>query len=80
MATKNIPAGYGLRVGVRGSGCSVGLLLGFDLKKPGDEEFIIADIPVYLDKRHTLYIIGREIDFRENEEERGFYFKEPSKS
>jgi iron-sulfur cluster assembly protein len=64
METKNIPANYGLRVGVKGGGCgSVSLLLGFDKKKDSDVVYTINDIPVYIDKKHTMYIIGKEVDY-----------------
>ncbi len=76
MQTKNIPADYGLRVGIKGGGGCGGasLLLGFDKKKDSDLVYAVDDIPVYVDKKHTLYVIGKEIDFLENEEARGFMF------
>ncbi|HYC86183.1 MAG TPA: iron-sulfur cluster assembly accessory protein, partial [Chryseosolibacter sp.] len=46
MATKNIPADYGLRVGVRGGGCGVSLIIGFDKKKDSDLTYTIDGIPV----------------------------------
>jgi iron-sulfur cluster assembly protein len=77
MQTKNIPPDYGLRVGIKGGGCGgASLLLGFDKKKESDLAYVINDIPVYIDKKHTLYVIGKEIDFLENEEARGFMFVE----
>jgi iron-sulfur cluster assembly protein len=80
MLTKNIPADYGLRVGVRGGGCSgVSLMIGFDKKKDTDLAYSIADIPVYIDKKHTMYIIGKEIDFYEGADTRGFMFVDPEK-
>jgi len=80
MQTKNIPAGYGLRVGVKGGGCGVSLLIGFDKKKDTDMAYTISDIPVYIDKKHTMYIIGKEVDFFEGEEARGFVFVDPAKA
>ncbi|HEY9007097.1 iron-sulfur cluster biosynthesis family protein [Ohtaekwangia sp.] len=77
MQTKNIPAGYGLRVGVKGGGCGVSLLIGFDKQKEADLAYIISDIPVYIDKRHTMYVIGKEVDFFEGEDARGFMFVDP---
>ncbi|MEJ7647131.1 MAG: iron-sulfur cluster biosynthesis family protein [Chryseolinea sp.] len=74
MATKNIPEGYGLRVGVKGGGCGVSMLIAFDKKKDSDLVYTIADIPVYVDKKHTMYILGKEIDFHESDEARGFMF------
>jgi iron-sulfur cluster assembly protein len=80
MLTKNIPADYGLRIGVRGGGCSgVSLMIGFDKKKDTDLAYSITDIPVYIDKKHTMYIIGKEIDFYEGADARGFMFVDPEK-
>ncbi|MBX2968115.1 MAG: iron-sulfur cluster assembly accessory protein [Cyclobacteriaceae bacterium] len=77
MQTKNIPADYGLRVGVRGGGCGVSLLIGFDKKKENDQSYTIEGIPVLVDKRHTMYVVGKEIDFYEGDEGRGFMFTDP---
>ncbi len=75
MKTKNIPADYGLRVGIRGSGCGgAALMIGFDKKKDSDLAYEIEDIPVYVDKKHTLYVIGKEVDFFEGADSRGFMF------
>jgi iron-sulfur cluster assembly protein len=75
MQNKNIPDGYGLRVGIKGGGCGgAALMLGFDKKKDSDLVYEIDGIPVYIDKKHTLYVIGKEIDFLENAETRGFMF------
>ena len=79
MQTKNIPAEYGLRVGVRGGGCAgVSLLIGFDKKKETDQIYTIEGITVLVDKRHTIYVIGKEIDFYEGSEGRGFMFTDPT--
>ena len=74
MQTKNIPDDYGLRVGAKGGGCGVTLIIGFDKKKDSDHSYMIDDIPVYVDKKHTMYIIGKEVDFYEGEDARGFTF------
>jgi len=74
MQTKNIPGDYGLRVGVKGGGCGVSLLLGFDKQKDSDRGYVVKDIPVYIDRKHAMYVIGKEIDFHESEDARGFMF------
>lgn len=79
MQTKNIPAEYGLRVGIKGGGCGVSLLIGFDKRKDSDLAYSISDIPVYIDKKHTMFIIGKEVDFFEGDEARGFVFIDPKK-
>ncbi|QOI97243.1 MAG: iron-sulfur cluster assembly accessory protein [Flammeovirgaceae bacterium] len=74
MEKKGIPGDYGLRIGVRGSGCGVSLMIGFDKKKETDLAYTISDIPVYVDKKHTMFLIGKEVDFYEGAEGRGFTF------
>jgi len=80
METKNIPHGYGLRLGVKGGGCGVSLLIGFDKKKESDLTYEINGITVYVDKKHTMYIIGKEVDFYDGEAGRGFMFVDPKAS
>ncbi len=74
MATKNIPADYGLRVGVKGGGCGVSLLIGFDKQKDSDKVYSISNITVLVDKKHTMYVIGKEVDFYEGDAGQGFVF------
>ncbi len=78
MKNKNIPGEYGLRVGVKGGGCSgMSFLLGFDKQKENDLAYQVDDIPVFIEKKHTMYILGMEIDFHEGVEARGFTFINP---
>jgi len=78
MQTKNIPADYGLRIGIRGgSGCGgAKLIIGFDKKKDSDLAYEVDGIQVYVDKKHTMYVIGKEVDFYEGADARGFVFVE----
>lgn len=77
MQTKNIPADYSLRVGIRGGGCGgVALMIGFDKKKETDLAYSVEGIPVLVEKKHTMYIIGKEVDFYEGADARGFMFVE----
>src|SRR6218665_2762885 len=81
MLTKNIPAGYGLRIGIRGAaGCGgAQLIIGFDKQKEADLSYFIDDIPVYVDKKHTMYVIGKQVDFYEGADARGFVFADVGK-
>lgn len=76
MKTKNIPVEYGLRLGVKGGGgCGgVSLIIGFDKQKPTDLSYTIEGIPVLVDKKHTMYLIGKEVDFYEGADAKGFMF------
>jgi len=82
MQTKNIPADYGLRVGIRGGhGCGgAQLILGFDKQRETDVDYSLEGISVYIDKKHMLYVVGKEVDFYEGADARGFVFVEPSKN
>jgi iron-sulfur cluster assembly protein len=77
MHTKNIPAGYGLRVGIRGGGCGgVALMIGFDKEKPTDLTYTLEGITLHIDKKHTMYLIGKQVDFYEGADAKGFMFAE----
>ncbi|MEQ8425090.1 MAG: iron-sulfur cluster biosynthesis family protein [Cyclobacteriaceae bacterium] len=77
MQTKNIPSDYCLRIGIRGSGCGgAAMMIGFDKRKPSDLSYQIEDIEIVVDKKHTLYVIGKEVDFHEGADARGFMFVE----
>ena len=76
MRTKNIPAGYGLRIGIRGGkGCGAAqFILGFDKKRDSDLVYTEEGVQVFLDKKHTLYVIGKQVDFHDGADARGFVF------
>lgn len=75
IAHKNIPDGYGLRIGVNGGGCAgVSYVLGFDKKGAADSEFSLDTVPVYIAKKDTMFLIGMEVDFYEGNDARGFTF------
>lgn len=81
MLRKNIPAGYALRVGAAGAGCSgVRFIIGFDTEKPGDASFEVNQVKVIIEKKHFLHLAGMKVDFLENETERGFVFESDSAS
>jgi iron-sulfur cluster assembly protein len=72
---KKIPEAYGLRLAMKGAGCSgTTFVIGFDKKKEQDEVFQLEGLEVYIEKKHLMYLFGVEVDFVENEAERGFVF------
>lgn len=79
MANKNIPEGYSLRIGIKGSGGCAGFsyLLGFDKKKDNDLEYKQDDVTILVEKKHTMYLLGLEVDFYEGSDARGFTFVKP---
>ncbi len=82
MRTKNIPTGYGLRIGIRGgSGCGGHqLILGFDKPKETDITYAQEGITIHVDKKHMMYVFGKEVDFYEGADAKGFVFVEPAKN
>ncbi|MBS1681195.1 MAG: iron-sulfur cluster assembly accessory protein [Bacteroidetes bacterium] len=78
MQTKNIPKEYGLRLGVRGGhGCGgVSFVIGFDKQTPSDISYRMEDITVLIDKKHTMFLIGKAVDFYEGADAKGFLFVE----
>jgi iron-sulfur cluster assembly protein len=79
IVEQHIPVEYGLRIGVKGGGCSgFSYVLGFDEKKEGDDTFIINGINVLMQKSHAIYLLGMEIDFIDGLNNRGFSFNNPN--
>ncbi len=79
MASKEIPDGYALRVGVRGGGCSgMSYILGFDRQREQDLEFEVDGFAVLMDKRHGLYLMGTTLDYLHGLDARGFTFDNPN--
>ncbi|MBF8963991.1 iron-sulfur cluster assembly accessory protein [Pontibacter sp. FD36] len=78
MQEKNVPAEYGLRIGVQGGGCSgMSYLLGFDKAKDSDEIYTLEGLNLIMDKKHAMYVLGMEVDFQDGLNARGFVFNNP---
>lgn len=78
---QNLSDDHGLRVGVKGGGCSgYTYVLGFDVKKEKDDVHIIEGMKVYMEKSHALYLLGMEIDWIDGLNNRGFSFNNPNAS
>ena len=70
-----------LRVGVKGGGCSgMTYVLEFDLKTEKDEVFEIDGVQAIIDKSHSIYLIGMEVNWEGGLNSRGFTFKNPNAS
>ena len=52
-------------------------LLGFDKEKEGDLSYELFGIPIHIEKKHTMYLIGLQVDFYEGADARGFTFVNP---
>jgi len=69
-----------IRVGVKGGGCSgMTYILGTEHQQTETDLFgLVSDIPVIVDKRHLIYLLGMEVDFSSGLNARGFEFKNPN--
>ena len=78
-AENKIPEAYGLRVGVKGGGCSgFTYVLAFDENtREGDKTLDIQGIKVFIDPKSLFYLSGTELDFSEGLNGRGFVFNNP---
>ena len=78
-AEQHLSDELGLRVGVKGGGCAgFSYILGFDHKTDADDEYIMDDVHVFIDKAHLMYLAGMEIDYTVGLNNRGFVFQNPN--
>ena len=82
MQANNIPETYGLRVGVKGGGCSgLSYSLGFDGEARDSDKILRKDgIQIFVDPKSLFYLSGTELDFTDGLNGRGFVFNNPNAS
>ena len=69
----------GLRVGVRGGGCSgFQYALAFDQERPGDEVFEDHGLRILVDGPSLPYVRGAVVDYVEGLQGAGFKFSNPN--
>lgn len=74
-----IPESHGLRLGVKGGGCSgMSYVLAFD-EQAGEKDRIlnVNGITVYVDERSLFYLSGTTLDFSDGLNGKGFVFQNP---
>ncbi len=82
MQGNNIPETYGLRVGVKGGGCSgLSYSLGFDKEaREGDKILTIDGVQLFIDPKSLFYLSGTQLDYTDGLNGRGFVFNNPNAS
>lgn len=74
-------AGKGLRLGIKGGGCSgLSYVLDFTEKREGDTVVSFQGFDVYLDRKSTIYLSGTTLDHKGGLTGRGFVFDNPMAS
>ena len=80
MSENQVPDSYGLRVGVKGGGCSgFSYTLGFDVEaKEGDTTIEDGEVKLFIDGKSLFYLSGTELDFSDGLNGKGFVFSNPN--
>ncbi len=76
----NIPEEYGLRIGVKGGGCSgMTYQLGFDAQAKETDTVIDKDgFKLFVDGKSLFYLTGTVLDFSDGLNGKGFVFNNPN--
>ena len=74
-----IPVSHGLRLGVKGGGCSgLSYVLGFDeAPKEIERVFTVHGVTVFVDPKSLFYLGGTVLDFSDGLNGKGFVFNNP---
>ena len=73
--------GVGLRLGVKGGGCSgLSYHVAFDTEREGDHVIEHDGFRVFLDRKSTIYLRGIQVDHQGGLSGKGFVFKNPNAS
>ena len=77
---QGIEEDFGLRVGVKGGGCS-GLLYTLSIERgPTETDRVVEDnnVRIFIDKKSYVFLAGTELDFSDGLNGKGFVFQNPN--
>ena len=79
MKENTMPESCGLRLGVKGGGCSgLSYVLGFDAEsRPTDHVFEKEGVRIFVDPKSLFYLSGTVLDFSDGLNGKGFVFNNP---
>ena len=81
LSEDGTPEGTGLRLGIKGGGCSgLTYILDFTGHKDGDTVIDYKDFVVFLDRKSTIYLSGIRLDHESGLAGKGFVFHNPMAS
>ena len=79
IGEQKMPSGVGVRIGVKGGGCSgFSYVMRFDEEpREADRVFDRHGVRVFVDPKSLLYLAGTTLEFQEGLMGRGFTFQNP---
>ncbi len=82
IEAQNLPDSTGLRIGVRGGGCSgLSYSLNFEtIQQEKDRIFTTNNVKIFVDSKSFLYLSGTTIDYADGLNGSGFTFDNPNAS
>jgi iron-sulfur cluster assembly protein len=79
LSSGEVAADAYLRIGVKGGGCAgMTYVMAFDKAEESDKHYEYEGIPMIMNRAHTMYLIGMEVDFEHGLNSRGFVFQNPN--